>query len=192
MTAKDFIEGKLKELKAQTSVSMNGDLTEFIFKALMSKKFRKFSMISEYQDHIKKVINESLKNNVPIKFSFPFGGYKLWRLEETPEVDWAELFTLMYYSKWLKPICEVYKPGVVLDFVSDDIILERMNNIPKKDTEEYKKSFIDLVKFLEKYIPNNLRFTFTPVASFYSEKEFSKDLQDKLEKKKEEFGGLRS
>ncbi|MFA6325135.1 MAG: hypothetical protein WCX46_02820 [Candidatus Paceibacterota bacterium] len=190
MTPKEFIEYRLSELNANNKTIPKEELVNFIFKALMSKRFRKFSMTLEYQEHIKKVINESIKDNLPIKFSFPFGGYKLWRLEETPEVDWAELFTLMYYSKWLKPICEVYKPGIIFDFASDDMIVERMNNIPKKDTQQYRESFIDLIKFLEKYIPNNLKFTFTPVSSFYNEEEFEKDLADKIEKKGKEFGGL--
>lgn len=194
MTSKEFIEKKLDSLKvAEKSVQVfasQEELADFIFKTIMSKKFRKFSVIQEYTDYIKKVIDESMKNNLPIKLSFPFGGYKLWRFEETPEADWAELFTLMYYSKWLKPICEVYKPGAVFDFASDDMIVERMNNIPKEDTKKYKESFENLVKFLEKYIPNNLKFTFTPISSFYESEEFEKDLQDKIEKKKVEFGGL--
>lgn len=156
----------------------------------MSKKFRKFSMISEYQNHIKNVIDESIKNDLPIKLSFPFGGYKLWRLEETPEVDWAELFTLMYYSKWLKSVSAVYDPGIIFDFASDDIIVGRMNNISKEDTAKYKKSFEDLVKFLKQYIPENIKFTFTSISFLYTPEEFEKDLADKIEKKKIEFGGL--
>jgi hypothetical protein len=193
MSPKDYIEYKLNELISINKVeyfSSNKELSDFICKTIMSKKFRKFSLIPEYIDHIKRVINESIENNLPIKFSFPFGGYKLWRLEESPEVDWAELFSLMYYAKWLKPIALVYKPGVIFDFASDDMIVERMNNIPKKDTEEYKKSFENLVKFLEKYIPENIQFTFTPISSFYTPEEFEKDLANKIEKNKIELGGL--
>lgn len=190
MTAKEFIEYRLNELKSEGRTVPKEELTDFIFKTIMSKKFRKFSVIPEYQEHIKRVITDSVKDSLPIKFSFPFGGYKLWRFEETPEVDWAELFTLMYYAKWLKPICEVYEPGIVFDFSSDDMIVERMNNIPKKDTEQYRKSFTDVVSFLGKYIPSNLKFTFTPISSFYTQEEFELDLAGKLEKQKEQFGGL--
>ncbi len=193
MTAQEYIEYKLNELKSTNKVenfSSKKELSDYICKSIMSKKFRKFSLISEYIEHIKRVVDESIENNQPIRFSFPFGGYKLWRLEETPEVDWAELFTLMYYSKWLKPIAEVYKPGIIFDFASDDMIVERMNNIPKEDTQKYKESFEELVKFLEGYIPENIKFTFTPISSFYTSEEFEKDLADKIEKKKIEFGGL--
>jgi hypothetical protein len=194
MTIKEFIERKLNELKPDSQILDNAlskeELSVFVYKTIMSKKFRKFSVIPEYIDHIKEVINNSIKDNLPIKFSFPFGGYKLWRLEESPEVDWAELFTLMYYAKWLKPIAEAYKPGIIFDFASDDMIVEKMNNIPKKDTEKYREGFNKLIKFLEEYIPKNLKFTFTPISSFYTPEEFEKDLEDKIIKKKEEFGGL--
>ena len=96
----------------------------------------------------------------------------------------------MYYAKWLKPIAEVYKPGIVFDFASDDMIIERMNNIPKKDMEEYKKSFENLVQFLENYLLKNIKFTFTSISSFYTPDEFEKDLTDKIEKNKIELGGL--
>jgi len=193
MNPKDYIEYKLNELKSTEKVgsfSSQDELSDFICKTILSKKFRKLSISTEYIEHIRQVVNESIENNLPIKFSFTFGGYKLWRLEEAPEVDWAELFTLMYYTKWLKPITEVYIPGVIFDFVSDDIIVERMNNIPKKDTESYRISFEKLIKFLEKYIPVNIKFTFTPVSSLYTPEEFEKDLVDKIEKKKIEFSGL--
>ncbi|MEI7765277.1 MAG: hypothetical protein WCI93_01690 [bacterium] len=65
-----------------------------------------------------------------------------------------------------------------------------MNNIPKKDTEKYKRSFEELIRFLEKYMPGNIKFTFTPISSFYSPEEFEKDLADKVEKNKIELGGL--
>ncbi len=96
----------------------------------------------------------------------------------------------MYYSKWLKPIAEVYEPGVIFDFASDDIIVEKMNNIPKEETEKYRSGFNNLIEFIKNYIPNNLKFTFTPIATLYTEEEFELDLKDKMEKKKEEFGGL--
>ena len=194
MTAKEYIEYKLNELKLagkEAGFVLSGEeLPAYIFKSLMSKKFRKFSATDEYAAHIKEVVANAIKNNLPIKFSLPFGGYKLWRLEETPEADWAELFTLMYYAKWLKPIANAYAPGIIFDFSSDDMIVERMNNIPKQDTERYRESFNGLIAFLNNYIPTNIRFTFTPISSFYTSAEFEKDLEDKIIKKREEYGGL--
>lgn len=194
MKAQEFIENRLKELKSaeKTAVSfdLDKDLADFIFKSLMSKKFRKFSVNPEYIPQIREVIENSIKNKMPIKLIFPFGAYKLWRLEEAPEADWAELFTLIYYVKWLKPILEVYKPGICFDFSSDDVIVERINNIPKSDTESYAKSLNMIFSFLKNYLPENIKFTLTPVSSHYTPDEFERDLKEKISEMENNLGGL--
>lgn len=192
MEAKKFIESKLNELKSTSKTVENfkstKDLADFIFKTIMFKKFRKFSVIPEYIPHIKGAIEDSIKKNLPIKFTLPFGSYKLWRLEETPEVDWAELFTLMYYAKWLKPIALVYKPGIWFDFSSDEIIIERLDNIPISETDAYVRSFDKILDFLKKYLPDNMKFTITPVRSLYTSEEFEKDLKEEVTKMQNELG----
>jgi hypothetical protein len=194
MTAKEFIENKLNKLKSKEKIETNfasqKELADFLFKTIMSKKFRKFAVTPEYIPHIHEVIENSIKENLPIKFVFVFGAYKLWRLKEAPEADWAELFALMYYAKWLKPIAEVYKPGIWFDFSSDDVVVERLNNIPKSDTESYAKSFNTVIDFLKNYIPDNMKFTLTPVSSRYTPEEFEEDLKDKIETMQKELGGL--
>jgi len=193
MKAEDFIQKRLNDLKVAQKVTpfkSEKDLADFVFKTLMSKKFRKFAVTPEYIPHIQEAIGNSIKNNLPIKLLFPFGGYKLWRLEETPEADWAELFSMMYFTKWVKPIAEVYKPGVEFDFSSDDIVVERMNNIPKADTESYARSFNMIINFLKEYIPTNIKFSLTPVSSYYQPEEFEKDLKEKIALMEKELGGL--
>ncbi|MEI6659972.1 MAG: hypothetical protein WCK91_00940 [bacterium] len=185
MTAKEFIEKRLGELKSidkPTEVfKSDKDLEDFIFKTIMSKKFRKFSVGPEIQEKIRTAIKLSMTNNEPIKFALPFGSYKLWRFEESPEADWAELFAMMYYAKCLKPITEVYKPGVWFDFCADDAILEPMNNIPAEDTERYKKTFRDIISFIQPYLPSNFRFSLSSVGERYSSKEeFMLDLDSKI------------
>ena len=156
----------------------------------MSKKFRKFSVVPPYEDHIKNAINLNVDRNEPIKLTISFGGYKLWRLDEFPETDWAELFSLIYYINWLTPICEIYKPGVWFDFFVDDFIVVRMNNLQLEDTDRYRKSFIKLIDFIDQYKPENLKFTYNRVFDRYKdEAEFEADLQDKIAKMELELGG---
>jgi hypothetical protein len=192
MTPKEFIEKRLSDLKSTEKaggiLKSDKELTDFIFQTIMSKKFRKFSVNSETKDKIRTAIELNIKKNEPIKIAIPFGSYKLWRFEESPEVDWAELFSMIYYARWLKPIIDSYKPGVWFDFCGDDAILELMNNIPPEDTEKYKKSFRALINFIQPYLPNNFKYTFNPVGERYSSKEeFLTDLNGKVEelKKKE-------
>jgi len=190
MTPKEYITQRLKSLKIETmdSPSNQEELVNLIFKLLMSKKFRKYSPGSQYSEHILSVIKNNVSNNEPIKINLVFGAYKLWRLEESPEVDWAELFSLIYYTNWLKLVCAIYKPGVWFDFFSDDVIVERMNNIPAKDIQKYLQSFRKLLEFIKPYIPQNLNFTLNRVADQYeNQEEFEKDLASSIEKFKKEL-----
>ena len=109
--------------------------------------------------------------------------YKLWRLEEAPETDWAELFALMYYSNWVRPVCEIYEPGVWFDFFVDDYIVNRLNNTPIEDINAYIKSYQSLIDFLKSYQPKNLKMTITTVGGqFSSEEAFNESLKRNLEK----------
>jgi hypothetical protein len=194
MTPKEFIEKRLSELKPESEpvdkptevFKSDKDLADFIFKTVVSKKFRKFAVGSEVQDKVRIAIDLSIKKNEPIKLALPFGSYKLWRFtEESPEVDWAELFAMMYYAKCLKPIAEVYKPGVWFDFCADDAILESMNNIPPEDTEKYIVTFRGVIAFLSPYLPENFKITLSPVGERYgSKEEFLTDLNSQIEELK--------
>ncbi len=192
MKPEEYILQKLKKLKEKSSSQPNErDITNLIYKFLMSKKFRKYATNSDYFPHIISAIKTSIEKNEPIKLTLVFGGYKLWRIQESPEVDWAELFSLMYYTQWLKPILEIYKPGVWFDFYSDDVILEIMDNVPKEDTEKYIQSFKQLLEFVKQYIPKNLNFTLNRVGDQYeSYDDFKKKLEESIDKVEKDLGGL--
>jgi len=186
MEIKEFIEKKLNELKPTdkkvVDFKSQKDLIDYIYKALLNKKFRKFSIGQETKDKIRKAVELNVVKNEPIKIAIAFGCYKLWKFEECPEPDWAELFYMMYCAKWLMPIAEVYKPGVWFDFCGEDVILGLMNNIPEDDIEKYKEIFRNLLKFIKPYLPENFKYTFSPVGERYaSREEFLADFNDKLE-----------
>lgn len=185
MKPEQYLFSNLNDLKTSfqpRKISNNVDLTEEIFRLVMSKKFRKCSVSPEYAEHIRQSIEQNIKNNNPIKIAFVFGSYKLWQLKESPEVDWAELFSLIYYANWLKPICEIYRLGVWYDFYSDDVIVPKMDNIDPADTLAYRESFKKLLGFIKKYLPNNLKITYNRVGDQYkNEAEFNADLREKME-----------
>jgi hypothetical protein len=186
MTAQEYIQSKLEDLKQPLSITKPANdeqLAEAIFKTLMSKKFRKYSATTELTGHIKNAISLNIKNHEPINVTFLHGAYKLWRLEEAPEADWAELFALMYYSNWVKPVCEIYDPGVWFDFFVDDLIIPRLDNVDAEDIQAYIKSYQALMDFLKKYQPSNLKMTITPVGSqFDSQQAFELSVQRNLKK----------
>jgi len=176
MTPTEYIQNCLDKLKVsnEPSTKLTGsDLVDEIKRLALSKKFRKYSATPKLIEHIVNAVEMNIKDNQPIKFVFFNGAYKLWRLEESPNSDWAELFTLIYITKWLKPICEIYKPGVEFDFFMDDYIVSKLNNVEFSDVEAYIKSFNELFSFIKPYQPANLKMTLTPVSSqFDSQEEF--------------------
>jgi hypothetical protein len=194
MNPEQYIQKRLEGLKLPSStkpdLGSRKALVDFMSKTILSKKFRKYSVDSDFLKSLDSAVNFNLDRNEPIKFALPFGGYKLWRLEEAPEADWAELFSLVYYAYWLKPIWENYEPGVWFDFCSDDVIVEMLDNVPKLDTETYAHSFRSVIGFLEKFLPKNMRFTLTTVGSRYVPGEFEKELKEKMEALKNSIGGL--
>lgn len=184
MTAQEYIISTLEELRKPIEMEDIGDtpLEEIIFKKLMSKKFRKFSVPQKSQTIIKAALEKNISNKEPIQIAWPFGGYKLWRLDEAPECDWAELFTIMYIVKWLKSVCGFYQPGVTFTFWVDEVVISKLNNVPQTDLDEYQKSFANLLTFIEPYLPPNLRFeVFLEKSQYENEDTFEAGLAIEME-----------
>jgi hypothetical protein len=186
MTAQEYIQSALDELKALNELPQpknEADLVETIFRLITSKKFRKYSLTEEYATYIKNSITENVQANKPINLTFLGGCYKLWRLDEAPESDWAELFACMYYSRWVKPVCAIYAPGVWFDFFLDDVIVSRINNLPESDIEAYRTSRQQILDFLKPYQPANLRMTLTGISSLFESREvYETQLEESIAK----------
>lgn len=174
----DYIVSSLQELKQASEPRPYESLADEIVRLVLSKKFRKYSASPELQAHIRNAVTMSIEKQQPINLTFLHGCYKLWRLEESPNADWAELFAAMYYTTWLKPICAIYKPGVWFDFYVDDLIVPELDAIPLKDVQTYRKSFQAVLDFLKQYQPDNMKMTITSVGDqFESQEAFMKKLQ---------------
>lgn len=187
MTLQQYLENKLKNcahynLSVQEKKDLeNFGLKQFLFTQITSKKFRRWKLPDLARERIEKALDHCIINQEPIIFRFRFGGYKLWRLESAPEVDWAEFFTLAYYSEYLAPIIAVHKPGAKLWFMSDDVFVEQLDNIPKPDTEAYYKSFQKLCREFKRYTPENLSIEMKRHSSLFSSlEEVNKELDAKM------------
>ncbi|MDP3093517.1 MAG: hypothetical protein Q8N16_02020 [bacterium] len=196
MEIQEYLSTKLKNCTSYEYTTEDKKLLddfgieEFIYKKLTSKKFRKYALSPDCQKHIMSVIHKSVETRQKISFVWVFGGYKLWRLAESPEPDWAELFSMIYFIDWLKPIIAAYPPGVHFDFFSDDVIVPIMNNIPQEDTKHYIAGFKNLLDFVKPHIPSNFLFTLSRVEDQYeSHEDFKKDLEIEIAKRTGELGG---
>ncbi len=186
MNTQEYVLSQLDALREPLSSQLKPnnpeEMIESILKALMSKRFRKFSIPEKNQNIIRAAIEKNIANGEPVKIAWPFGGYKLWRLDETPEADWAELFTIMYIARWLKPVCALYPHGVVFTFWVDEVVISKMNNIPQSDLDAYQASFNDLLMFIEPWLPSNLAFeVFLERAQYESAQAFETGLANEME-----------
>ena len=156
----------------------NTPLQEAIFAKVMSKKFRKLKADEETVRIVKRAIDSAVKNNKPVTVSFLFGGNKLWRFDEAPEIEWAELFSLTYFVRWMKSIASVYQPGARLDYYSQALNVEIMNNVPLAETEKYTKTFRAMLDWVKPYIPDKVAITYREYADeFHDYADFVRELE---------------
>lgn len=181
-TVQIYLENKLKN-SSRYSLSNEDKILikqvgveEFMYKKLTSKKYRKWALSPDQITKIRSIIHDRVLHNLPILFTYPFGGYKLWRLSVTPEVDWAEFFSIAYFFEYLAPIAAGYSPGFEFQLISDEVIIERMNNIPKSDTDLYTQTFQTLLVEFQKYTPNNAKIELKLVRDLYTPEKFELEL----------------
>ncbi len=163
---------------------------EAIFAKVMSKKFRKLKADDETIRIAKRAIDLAVKNNKPVTVSFLFGGNKLWRFEEAPEIEWAELFSLIYFIRWMKSIASVYPPGARLDYYSQALNVAIMNNVPLTETENYTKTFRAMLDWVKPYAPKEVTITYREYADeFHSYADFVRELEAAKQKTLKVNGG---
>src|SRR3990167_5830288 len=98
MTPQEHLRDELKNCSQYTLTQTEQQelsslgMKAFLFKQITRKKFRKWRLPDLAHDRINRALDHCLAKSEPLTFRFRFGGYKLWRLDSAPEVDWAEFF----------------------------------------------------------------------------------------------------
>lgn len=165
----NFIYEEFDKLMPLNNSAPSDDIVDKIYRCLMSSKFRRKSVCDSLKQHVREAIVYNVERNQPINITFLQGCYKLWRFDESPEADWAELFALMHYAKWVKSVLSIYQPGVVFDFYVDDLIMERISNYRRDEILSYQYSFQKVMDFVMSHCSKNLYFKITTVSSQYSD-----------------------
>lgn len=151
----------------EKSIQNNG-IEWFIFNKLNSSKYKATSIDEEYKKKIQDKIHLCVSNNQPIHISLPFGATKNPNLPTAPHIDWGEVFNIVYIRNYLKPISNAYKYGVILEYVSVAVFEEKVNRIPKKDSDMYDSEFSSLIKHYQQFLPVNFRLNFIRVEDTIS------------------------
>lgn len=188
MEIKEYLQQRIHSCSKYTLTSQDQKLLdkygikEYIFRKLMSKKFRKWSLPESVQDKIKEQINYCVSNSKPITLNLSYGGSKLWRLPTTPEVDWSEFFYIAYHVQYMSPIAKIYGPGIHLDFSSADIAMTAMNNIPREDVDQYDQSLRKLITVFTPHLPKNMTIKASRLRDLFDDEQHFIDEGEKLRK----------
>lgn len=192
MAAQEYILSTLQSLAKPITPEDIGatPLEDAILAKIMSKKFRKLKADGTVIDITKKAIHHSVQNNKPIVINLIFGGNKLWHFDEAPEIDWSELFVTTYLARWLKSIASIYKPGAYLEYYSEDVVLENMNNLPREETDQYSATFKSMLSWLQHYLPEGVSFGYKRYGDEYNDiSEYLAELEEAKAKVLKELGG---
>ena len=149
----------------QKQIDVN--LPQFIINKLTLKKFRKHSVDPSTFQAMLDTIKLCIENDHPIKITIFFGGYKHFWNPSAPQIDWAEVFSLRFLTDWLAPVCASYKHGVVLEFLSEDWILNRMDNYSVESLDEYSKSFTNILDKVKSGLPSNFVINYKRLGDLF-------------------------
>ncbi len=181
---------RLPKLSAEDKKKVSRSKVEFIVNKLSRKKFRKRKLADETKKAIIEKVRISLDENRPIHFMVPFGGYKHFWNPSHPEPDWAELFNFRYLTDFVAEASLTHKPGVIIEYISEDMILNRMNNYPKRALEQYSEVFSNLVDWYNKQIPPNIQFQFKRVKDVVDANKLLERVENLLPERREPFEKL--
>ncbi|EKD67032.1 MAG: hypothetical protein ACD_48C00628G0003 [uncultured bacterium] len=163
------------------------NINEYIFSKINRKKFRRKQLSEKSQEAIQNKIKISVEAKNPIHFVVPFGGYKHFWNPSHPEPDWAELFHFRYITEYVLPILQMYNPGVIVEYVSEDLILPRMNNYPDEAIEKYISVFKSILDWYKTYVPKNLQFRFFRVSDRCDKEKIVQEVEALLPERKKTF-----
>ena len=170
-------------------ISDKAQLSLKIYQFLTPGWFRFGAIETQTEDYLKKMITAFVQDNKPIRILNACGGFKNYRIDTAPHIDMAEIFHLSFISNALVKICEIYEPGVELEYSGDSHMACIVDNIKKEWVDTYLKEFNFAIDYFDNITPKNLKITYKHFQDFYDYEELKKkvnelgDKEDLLEPK---------
>jgi len=152
--------------EAEFVAGSDGERVAFILKQLLRKPFRRRVSIDTRLRMARKIAS-CVQLDRPIVFTIPFGGYKHFWNPSHPRPDWAEHFHVRMMIDYVSPVLAAHSAGVSIEYISEDLIVPRMNNYPLEATEEYARCFRELLDWYGHLLPGNLRLEFWRLQERY-------------------------
>ena len=166
------------------------NLEEDLLTKLCAKKWCHISQTDAAREYTRQKIKTILEKNLPFIFSFCFGGYKHWWSEACPAPDWAELYNLKYLYEYLAPITAIWNKGVTLEYESEEVGIEKMNNVPNSYQEEYTRIFKNLMNYVKNKVKLPLNFNFVLASELYDKELLFKMMDEYIPIVEKRFNNL--
>lgn len=190
MTPQSYIQQRIDNLKTPANAGdTTGPIEDVIYSRLMSKRFRKVKAGDPCVEITKRVVAKAVKEQTPILVTECFGGNKLWRFDEAPEIDWAELFSLAYYIDWMKTVAAVHKPGLIFDYFSQDLAVERLDNLTREELEAYNTTFNEMLTWINPHLPEGVTLQYRRHRDMFdNESKYDNELDEAMKRYLKENG----
>lgn len=108
---------------------------------VLARPWRRTAASNNTITDIREKLRHSVSARCPVEFAVPFGGYKGWRQNAFPHLDWAELFWIDYLRSYAERIAACHAPGVVISFSYTSGVMEWINNLPEGAQAAYMAGF---------------------------------------------------
>lgn len=148
---------------------------------LTTSELRQESVSAETKRMLEEKIALSIKTKMPITLIVAVGGFKNWRVNTAPHIDWAEVFQLSHLIRTLYEISVIYEPGVHLEFSGDSDILSLIDNLKPEWIETYNTEFSEMVSKVAQHLPRNFKLSIRNFSDFYTLSEIQDEILKRVE-----------
>jgi hypothetical protein len=183
----DYLVNNLLSVQNLSVDKYENDITNNIIDRLFSKKYRKYKIDPSVKEDISKQLDQIIANNQKIIFTPAFGGYKHHWSGSYPYTDWAEIFNLKFLLEYLAPIFNSYEKGIEIEYESEEVIIEKINNMPQEDINKYTQSWYKLLELFNSKLSDNVKIKYTLAKESYSKEKLFKAMNEKYQEFDELF-----
>lgn len=172
----EYLDSLYKNNFHPSHLTDKDQLKQEIYSLLTPEWFRFRPIGEEIKNVLVKKISEAVERKKPIEALNAFGGFKVYRIDTSPHIDYAEIFHISFITQVLQRVCEIYEPGVHLEYSGDAYMACFVDNLKKEWVDTYLQEFDEVIKIFSGSLPHNLVLTCSHFSDFYDYDQLTQEL----------------
>jgi hypothetical protein len=120
---------------------------ERLLQLATARPWRRSALDAASEQDLRSKLSAAVRQQRPIRFSVPFGGYKGWRQATAPWPNWAEVFWLEHLRRYAERLQAVHGPGVEISLSYCSGVLGMINNLPAEQQCTYVRALEALCRW---------------------------------------------